>query len=495
MEQRMQLQPGDRVLVGSTLFTVSREFAESLNLGDRIVGIEHSGVLRRIPHDVHEMVTETVGDSLRAFRELSSSSADDIRMFFSTAASLLSDDEVFRPIQTANDEDVHKTRQLGRSTTRLVLSAKMRQDMIAAFEMWRDISVQPFVLTGTTEHPGWIVEHWNAPLGVIGFVFEGRPNVFADATGVLRTGNTVVFRIGSDALGTARAIMEWVIRPALRAASLPIHAVSLLESREHAAGWSLFSDSRVALAVARGSGEAVSELGSIARQAGVPVSLHGTGGAWIIVGENANNERLSQVVKNSLDRKVCNTVNVVVVLASRAAEDVPVIVRAADSAARARGTRARIHCVNGAISHIPELEDVEVVRASGVFTETQCTVADESELVHEFEWEESPEFFLAIANDVSHAIEMFNSYSPQFVVSIISDSEDEIDKVWRQCNAPFVGDGFTRWVDGQFALNRPELGLSNWQFGRLFGRGGILSGDSAFTVRLRVRQHDENLHR
>ena len=45
------------------------------------------------------------------------------------------------------------------------------------------------------------VELLGKTLGVVGFVFEGRPNVFADATGVLRTGNTVVFRIGSDALG------------------------------------------------------------------------------------------------------------------------------------------------------------------------------------------------------------------------------------------------------------------------------------------------------
>jgi glutamate-5-semialdehyde dehydrogenase len=62
-------------------------------------------------------------------------------------------------------------------------------------------------------------------------------------------------------------------------------------------------------------------------------------------------------------------------------------------------------------------------------------------------------------------------------------------------NAPFVGDGFTRWVDGQFALNRPELGLSNWEFGRLFGRGGVLSGESAFTVRLRAIQEDIDLAR
>ena len=53
----------------------------------------------------------------------------------------------------------------------------------------------------------------------------------------------------------------------------------------------------------------------------------------------------------------------------------------------------------------------------------------------------------------------------------------------------------TRWVDGQYALGKPELGLSNWQFGRLFGRGGVLSGDSVFTVRTRVTQTDAAVHR
>ena len=62
-------------------------------------------------------------------------------------------------------------------------------------------------------------------------------------------------------------------------------------------------------------------------------------------------------------------------------------------------------------------------------------------------------------------------------------------------NAPFTSNGFTRWVDGQYALNRPELGLSNWQFGRLFGRGGVLSGDSVFTVRARVTQTNPQLGR
>ena len=53
----------------------------------------------------------------------------------------------------------------------------------------------------------------------------------------------------------------------------------------------------------------------------------------------------------------------------------------------------------------------------------------------------------------------------------------------------------TRWVDGQYALGRPELGLSNWQHGRLLARSGFLSGDSAYTIRSRMTQLDADLHR
>ena len=162
----------------------------------------------------------------------------------------------------------------------------------------------------TRSHQGWDVDVRRAPLGVVGFVFEGRPNVFADAAGVVRTGNTAVFRIGSDALGTARAIVEHALDPALAASGLPSGTLVLVDSAERSAGWALFADRRLALAVARGSGPAVAQLGAVARQAGVAVSLHGTGGAWLVAGETADPDRLHHTLVNSLDRKVCNTVNV-----------------------------------------------------------------------------------------------------------------------------------------------------------------------------------------
>ena len=123
------------------------------------------------------------------------------------------------------------------------------------------------------------------------------------------------------------------------------------------------------------------------------------------------------------------------------------------------------------------------------------TVASLESLGTEFEWEENPEFAIVLVDNIGEAVDLFNKFSPQFIVSVISESATEQQRVWSSTNAPFFGDGFTRWVDGQFSLLRPELGLSNWENGRLFGRSGILSGDSAFTVRLRAQQVDEKLHR
>ncbi len=94
--------------------------------------------------------------------------------------------------------------------------------MIAGLRAWRDSETLRGRVVERIVHTGWTVEQVAAPLGVVGFVFEGRPNVLADAAGVLRSGNTAVFRIGSDALGTAQAIMRHALVPALdEAASRP----------------------------------------------------------------------------------------------------------------------------------------------------------------------------------------------------------------------------------------------------------------------------------
>jgi glutamate-5-semialdehyde dehydrogenase len=116
-------------------------------------------------------------------------------------------------------------------------------------------------------------------------------------------------------------------------------------------------------------------------------------------------------------------------------------------------------------------------------------------LGREWEWEDTPEVTLKLVDGVEEAARLFNRYSPQFVASLIAENTDAHQRFFALVNAPFVANGFTRWVDGQYALNRPELGLSNWENGRLFARGGILSGDGVYTIRTRVTQTDPNVHR
>lgn len=486
------------VFGGDRVVRVDEALADAFEAGDHLIVVQDTGDLLHVPAGEQRIAAEAVGRAADAFGAIGAVDDAAIDAFYDAFAARLADDEVFAPIAAANRADVQRARERGRSTTRLVLSEDMRADMIAGLRGWRHAPTNRGRVTDTVTHEGWELERVVDGLGVVGFVFEGRPNVFADATGVLRGGNTVVFRIGSDALGTARAIMEHALDPALERAGLPAGAASLVDSPTHAAGWAMVADDRLALAVARGSGAAVAQLGAVARQAGNPVSLHGTGGAWIVASAAADPEVLAGAVEHSLDRKVCNTLNTCCVVAERAEEFVPVVLDALEKAAAARGVEPKLHVVEGAESHVPGdwfEEVVAITRADGEHPEPRAERLGHGALGREWEWEDSPEMTLAVVESVDEAVAWFNEHSPRFVASLVSEDDAEQDRFFEAVDAPYVGDGFTRWVDGQYALGKPELGLSNWENGRLFGRSGILSGDSVYTVRLRARQHNPDVHR
>jgi glutamate-5-semialdehyde dehydrogenase len=460
----VRLDAGQQVPYGGDqVATVPAELAAAFRDGDRLVVVHDTGDLLHVPAAEHGLAEAAVGRAVEAFHRLAQCSDQQITSFFVRFAELLDDPSVVAQLVEANAADVAAAEARGRAVGRLRLTESMRAAMVDGLRSWAEAPAQRDRQVGEVRHQQWTVGEWRAPLGVVAFVFEGRPNVLADACGVLRTGNTAVLRIGSDALGTARAIAAQALDPALASAGLPAGSVQLVDSPAHAAGWALFADQRVGLAVARGSGRAVGQLGAVARQHGVPASLHGTGGAWLMVDSGVDSEQLALVVANSLDRKVCNTLNVCCVLDSATADRVQ---QAAIAAAAARGVRA--------VVHHPAADD---------------------DLGHEFEWDTDPEMWLVQVESLAQAVALFNRHSPRFVASLLSDDAATHEWFYRAVDAPFVGNGFTRWVDGQFALGQPELGLSNWEPGRLFGRGGVLSGDSVFTVRLRADVHDHHLHR
>jgi glutamate-5-semialdehyde dehydrogenase len=449
-----RLAAGTPVLVGSRLLPLP-----SLRPGDRVLAVGRVESLIVISAEAHAAAVEAVREAEGAVPELAACRSEQVDAFFLGFAARLGDERVWAAVTTANEEDVKSAEARGRSTTRLRVSEKMRLSMIEGLRGWAKTPSRVGAVLERRRGEGFVIERRAAPLGVVAFVFEGRPNVFADGAGVVRNGNAAVMRIGGDALDTALAIEEHGLRPALRESGLPLGAVRLLRSRDHGAGQALFTLPAVRLAVARGSGSTVALLGAIAEQHGIPASLHGTGGAWLYVERSASPEALENVLRHSLDRKVCNSLNVLVLDRAALTSLGPVCARVLHA------LEARVHVARG---------------SEGVVDGEALPVED---LAREWEWESTPELAFVVADGLDDAVALHNRHSPHFVASVLSRREGAFEEFYARVDAPYVGNAFTRWVDGQWAWKRPELGLTNWERGRLLGRSGFLSGDDIIAVR------------
>ena len=450
----MNVEPGTKILVGDRAVPMP-----ATRPGDRVIAVHRTGDLLVVPAPELEVATAAAERAHEAFRAMAGVSDDQVTAFFRLFSDRLADDATWSAIAAANAGDVERARSAGRPTGRLEATTKVRDGMIEGLLGWAKADVRIGEVVERRDGDTWTVERRRAPLGVVAFVFEGRPNVFADGAGVLRGGNTCVMRIGSDALGTAMAIEERAIAPAIEGSGLPDGALTLVRSREHASAWALFTMPQVRLAVARGSGRAVAVLGSIAEQHGIPASLHGTGGAWLYLADDAPDVTARNAIVHSLDRKVCNTLNVLVVDASCVQSLGPVVADALSS------LRAKVHVAPG---------------AEAIVSGEEITAG---ELATEWEWDEVPEVSVAVADGLEEAAVLIDAWSPRFVASIVTADEERFERFYRLVDAPYVGRGFTRWVDGQWAWGRPELGLTNWERGRLLGRSGILAGDDVCTIR------------
>lgn len=494
-----QLREGMTLIYnGNQTYTVDKALVDSFNKGDKLLFTGECDAPLVLPKTSIDIVAKEMALAEKGFYEIQAASDSQINQFYEGFSQHLSNDDIWQKIQQKNEEDVNNAQKKGRSVTRLIANETCRQGMIAGlldFKKQKITSLEPL---HQVKHEGWSVEMLKSPLGVVGFVFEGRPNVIADATGILKSGSSVVFRIGQDALQTSKAILEFALYPALAAAGISSNVIRLIDSPERSTAWALFSNTSLNLAVARGSGFAVRLLGDIAQQHGIPVSLHGTGGAWMVTTESTERQRLIDAIKGSLDRKVCNTLNTLCILKSQVDTLFPDVLTALKEAGETLGQPYKVHVEARSKMYLDKTlfeNDIEVHRASGCVKEKQFELIDESLLGQEWEWEKTPEVTVVVVESVEEAIRLFNRYSPQFVISFITEDKVLLSQYFKQVNAPFVGNGMTRWVDGQYALNAPELGLSNWENGRFLARSAILSGDSVYTTRLKMIQQISDLKR
>ena len=425
------------------------------------------------------------------------STDDQITDFFDRFAAALADDDTFAPIADANAADV------AAAAARGSLDHPVGARRPDAHPTWspacRDGETRASRRDGTVDrvdHDAWSVEARRAPLGVVGFVFEGRPNVFADACGVVRTGNTVVFRIGSDALGTARAIVD--------------HALDTGAARSRAArghgSTRRFADTRCrARAVRRPTtgarrGAGVGRRGRRARRSRIAVrdAREPARHRWRVDGGRRRRRRRQRCAGG---RTFARPQGVQHPQRGGAAP------RTGRRTGRGRARRTR-RCGSrlGGPAHVctscraANRTCRRTIRsdASRSLVPAGSATSPQHRRSTATGWRSSGSGSSHRRSPWSSSTRstrrstLCNRYSPRFVASIVTDDPDEYEGFYAAVDAPFVGNGFTRWVDGQYALNAPELGLSNWQFGRMLGRGAILSGDSVHTVRYRAAVTDHS---
>ena len=127
---------------GNKVTVVPENISEAFQKGDRLIVEQTGGDILHIPSSVWELSTQAVGDAYSAFLKMGAVSDDAISNFYSIFASRLADEKYFGKISQANAEDVELAKSKGRSTTRLVLSEKMREDMIAGLQLWERVPAQ-----------------------------------------------------------------------------------------------------------------------------------------------------------------------------------------------------------------------------------------------------------------------------------------------------------------------------------------------------------------
>ena len=166
------LTPGMQIPYGGNkIATVSNDLANSFQSGDRLIVIQTTGDLLHVPSKVWDISSATVERAHTAFLEMGSVSDSSISEFFKLFADFLADEERFSLMKNSNDEDVSVAKLKGKSTTRLILNNKMREDMIAGLRLWEKTPSQRGKAKEQITHDGWSVQLMTAGLGVVGFNF------------------------------------------------------------------------------------------------------------------------------------------------------------------------------------------------------------------------------------------------------------------------------------------------------------------------------------
>jgi len=287
------------------------------------------------------------------------------------------------------------------------------------------------------------------PLGVVGIIYESRPNVTIDAAVLcIKSGNATILRGGSEAVHSNRALAER-IRAGLAQAGLPEDAVQLVGTTDRAAVGHLISDpSAVDVIIPRGG---KSLIARIAREARVPVIKHLDGICHVYVDDGADVEMAIRVADNAKTQRYspCNTMETLLVARTIAAAVLPRLGRVlADKGVELRACAATRQLLDDAgIASSPATEE---------------------------DWRTeylAPILAIRIVDGLDEAIAHINGYGSNHTDSIITTDHGRAMRFLREVDSSSVlVNASTRFADGyEFGLGA-EIGIST---DKLHARGPV----------------------
>ncbi|MFO1171116.1 MAG: glutamate-5-semialdehyde dehydrogenase [Hyphomicrobiaceae bacterium] len=286
-----------------------------------------------------------IGKAARAAqRRLALATTDEKNRALTAAADALIAREA--QILAANARDLDAARAAGRPAAFLDRLKLDPQRLAAIAQALRDIAALPDpvgrVLASWTRPNGLNIERVATPLGVVGIIFESRPNVTADAGGLaLKAGNAAILRAGSDSLASALAIHAALVE-GLQAAGLPEAAIQVVPVPDRdAVGLMLAGlDGAIDVIVPRGGKSLVERVQTEAR---VPVFAHLEGICHVYVDKAADLGMAKRIAVNAKLRRtgVCGSAETLIVDRSGPPEVLPALVKALlDAGCAVRGDKA-----------------------------------------------------------------------------------------------------------------------------------------------------------
>ncbi len=348
----------------------------------------------------------------------------------------------------ANQTDLEAARNKGLEPAmldRLALDAKGVESMAQGLEQVASLPDPIGEISGMSFRPSGIqVGKMRVPLGVVGIIYEARPNVTADAAGLcLKSGNASILRGGSEALNCNLAIAKCV-HEGLREAGLPETAVQVIEITDRAVVGELVTmKDYVDVIVPRGGKGLIERVSNEAR---VPVIKHLDGICHTYIDSSADIDKAIKVCDNAKTQRygTCNTMETLLVAESIAARVLPPL--------------CKIY-LDKAVELRVCLKTRTLLASAGI---TQVTDATEVDWRTEYL---APILSIRIVPDVDAAIEHINTYGSLHTDAIITENHTNAMRFLREVDSSSVMvNASTRFADGfEYGLGA-EIGISTDKF-------------------------------